>query len=424
MSSVRTVNQAVNPSPPGVGETRYFTTAAGAFIQDENGVVTALGLVGEGATVKVSTLSDFPAPVGGIITLAANTTYEIMQSIDIGANAFAGIGPTAIVASSEFVVGLTTSTPNPMFAFTGTINTNRISLTNNGGKVFAFSSVTGACQLMNTLITGTVASTFAGGFLLAVVNSVFLGKGFVQSGSWTALAISLSAFTLAGAVTAIEIVENTTITTVIIDGVIFNSVAGQTAFDIDIGVIPTTRGRVTNTFFVGAGTPIAPGAADQTTIGWFFQGCPGIEDSGAIGAISFAGNATATVIAGVDTDTVINTGATAWALDTGSERFVLNADDRSIEYTGIEDVRALVHVDTTMEGAANNKVFEIAILHDTGSGPVEVANFQIDYRQTPVGRGRQKILSLSTGDLIEIQVRNTTDAVDVTVISAEISVKV
>ena len=427
MSSLRTVNQTTTPSPPGTGEVRYFTTSEGAFIVDENGVVTALGLTGAGATVNVSTISDLPTPSGGIITLVADPTYKFLQSLDLGTVVLNAAGKVALIADSEVTVELKTTNASALISSTFTVAARRLTMVNDGGPVFACGgALTESYQVDHCRISGTAVSTFTGGLVLVIERGQWFRTGGIVSGAWFALITRTPVWrTLTSATaTAFKMSSGMTLNFADIHGTTFFLEAGQTALDIDIGIVPALRGRVTNTYFIGATTPLKVGAVQPDTVGWTFKGCPGIEDSVAIGAIGFNGNATDTVIAGVDTLTEINTGATAWALDTLSERFVLNADGKSLEYVGVEDVRCLVHLNGTVEPAANNKVIDLVLVHDTGSGPVEVGCVQLDYRSTPVGDGRQKILSLSTGDLLELQVRNNTDATNVAVLSAEISVKV
>ena len=52
----------------------------------------------------------------------------------------------------------------------------------------------------------------------------------------------------------------------------------------------------------------------------------------------------------------------------------------------------------------------------------EQVSFFLDYRTTPVGGGTQKILSLSTNDLLELQIQNTTDGTNVTVPDGTIAI--
>ena len=182
---------------------------------------------------------------------------------------------------------------------------------------------------------------------------------------------------------------------------------------ISYGIVPANRAKVIGCTFTGPGSPVNGGGANQTTIGYAFRTNPGIEDSASVGDIDFKENTTATTIATVNTATVIATGS-PWVLDANSERASLSAP--SLVYDGVEDIRALVTFSGHLEGASNNRDFQLRLFHNGG----QVDYVTISYKTNPVGGTHSKILSPSQGDTLEVRVSNQTDATNVTVLDAQL----
>lgn len=371
-----------------------------------------------GITIPVEDISNLPPPSGGVITLLSDVIYQFTQNLDITPNRIVTSGPVALFANSE-LIELKTSNAAPLItsASAGDLLIRRLSLTNDGGACISYNAgnTLDSCQIDNCRISGTSPSLFAGGLVLILERGQWFRSGLVLSGAWIALLTRTPVFRgLTGAVTAFDV--SVGYTAVIFDmlGTHFILDATQTAVSIGAGVLPTNRGQFSDVFFTWLGPPgTAVSGIDQTTVGWAFRHCPGVADSRTIGSIGFNANATETTIAMAGAYVAI---AGTWVLDSASERFELDGSD-GIKYIGVEDITVLIHATIRLEGASNNKEFEIQLLN----GLVELGTFIEDYRTTPVDGNAHKIITLSKDDVLRLNIRNNDDDTNVTVIDVDIS---
>lgn len=380
-----------------------------------------------GKVVNVEVAADLPAAVAGVRTLAANTCYLFMSDCDIGTDTLLITdGTTVLKGITDDLITLETTNTNPLITATSRLEVTSIKLKNDIGACIDFTGAVGQnITIRESVLESALADTFAGGSSFIVFNSQWAGgaAGLVISGAWTVGIIRTTTFrNLTGMPTLFTISSGTTfVQDFSYEGGAFVVGIGQTGLDVATNVLPTAGGRfINNTFTTTASGAISlepAGAIDQTTVGWNFQGNFGVEDSAHTGAIEFSGNTAVTTINTQNIYETINIDSPGWIIDVSSERFILRlADSESLEHLGIKNMHSIVGYSASIEGASNNKVYEIRLLHNG----VEVDSSIWDYRSNPVNVSHIKILVLAKNDYLTIQIRNTTDTTNVTVVSAEI----
>ncbi len=383
----------------------------------------------EGDTIYIAEPSDFPAAVAGVRTLpGTGETYFMTKDVSLGTDvlAIAPGGIATILGPDEASYTLSTNNAAPLISGGIVLKVARISLLNASGPCIDYDgSSVGAAALIHVTLNSDSADCFANALAVIIINSSWGGgpfggnAGVLITGFVGQILIRTIIFNVGGATeTALEIAAGVTANVIDINGVSFNlSAAGQSGLDIDTSVLPVTQGRIHGcSFFAPFGTPLKAGAVDESTVGWEFDANGGIENSGTVGEVGFRKNGTVTTINTIDVWETINTGV-AYTLDAESERFQLNANGRSLEYIGVQKVRVQVTMTVSVEGVSPNTAFELRLLKNS----VEMLPFSADYRNVPILLPAVKLLSLETGDLLELEVRNIDDATNVTVASVQIT---
>lgn len=232
--------------------------------------------------VLVKSLSDFPTPVGGVITLVNNTTYEINGSVNIGTN-------TITVGISNKITGIDKS--DDKLIYTGTsamINgTNQdftvafitLAAITAGGSVFNLTGSTNNTQIVDCIF-GSCASlgTIDGGSALSF-DSNFLtsnSQGITIKGTFAKCVVADNVWhSNSGTITCISIPSGT-FTLLKISRQLLDVAAGQTALNISTSVV-VTSGVVENCDLVGAGTYLT--GVSVRTPAWMFRVNRGIENT-------------------------------------------------------------------------------------------------------------------------------------------------
>jgi len=388
---------------------------------------TATSLSG-GNVIVVDDVSDLPLASGGVRTLADGIAYHPRSIIDLGTDVFAMAGDCTIYGAASSVSGFTTNSASPLISGSGSLTAHDVCLINTGGKVLALTTGSGkGVHLDSVDVSNAAADTFAGTTAkeIGIHGCHWEGtEGFIVSGAWVDLDITTTVWRdLGSTATMLSVASGATFTLFIIDDCFFiTDAAGQTGLSIAAAVLPTAEGEVRGCAFTGAGT-YPGGAIDQTTVGWWFSGNPGIEDSAAIGELAFTGNAVATVI----TDgTSWHAIAPGWTLGASVERFD-EPSDGQMRYTGKEAKRFQVNVGMTVESAGNGKTANIrARKYDASATTTStIATGDIDIRTAtqPVFQARFFVAPLEQNDYIFFEI-GSGDGTDMTVIDATMSVHV
>ena len=141
-----------------------FDGTGGSSIQnstatiDDDGNLTLTGTLNVfSQTVFVKTKSDFPAPVGGVITLLAGYVYKIYGTINLGTDVIVCAASNTISGESASNAVLFTSNANPLLTTTWGVTLANITLVNLAGPAFDLSITSGG---LGSKITSIVVAKF------------------------------------------------------------------------------------------------------------------------------------------------------------------------------------------------------------------------------------------------------------------------
>jgi len=366
-------------------------------------------------TVIINSISDFPAAVGGIITLADDTEYAVRNDISTS-NRFIVGNNCVIGGSDEAVVSLAYTGAGIMFTSVNkTWKIKNITIDCSSGTFVDVSGTsTEVFQLVRTILAcdkfGSIADMlglqisdmqisvttdgvlFAGSFGVALIEDML---ATIDAGTFFDLGTS----TFSG----LSITD--CFTTINGSSVYLDGAAGSA------NLTSTGLGSVHNCRFFGTGNPLATITIFDAR--WQFFINDQIPDSHQDSLLSLAGNVTATTIPAINTPTLV---AGTWNLE-HSSHFTQTAAGRST-YDGLKDV----HIDVTMSFSAepvsgSNKIvgFYAAV------NGAEIANSEATSNISAGSPKRVTVVwraDLSPGDYIEAFVENETDAIDILVSDA------
>lgn len=376
------------------------------------------GVVSEGNVVFINSKSDFPAPVGGVITLVPKCTYIITSEVDLlgdrlvagGAlNLFGTSSETSFLTSTGIGVGV----PLLTSLFTVVIesitfkdvdtcldidgNTNLVVL--DWGNV-NFSNIpnVGTISNCNNFIYET------GAFLSA--------KGLVFTGTIGTVGISNSLFVSDGlAGNVIELDASCVITRRF--RIIYSSiVATASTIGINVNVsatIPTESYILDTVNFAGAGTYIS--GVTQTSNDSLFINCKGITNTAVDGQLYMQGNATATTIS-VKSTFVKVAGTTTASADNSK----ISHSDNRLTIDAVISRKYLIQCHLSFSAGNNNEC-------EFGFYDSQLAGIRVPSRTrtTANSAGRAENVSFATvvngdiGDFLEIWCANNTATTNITV---------
>lgn len=381
----------------------------------------------------VNELSDFPAPVGGVIELSgtAETVYVIdCNDIDIGANRFTVTNEACtILGSCRFASSITSSTTGDLFTvsnasfstefiglhcanspyairFSGQAASND-SLVVQNTVIFTTKSV---FRIENAAVSSlriaTVVATSIGG-----IDWIGTGNGQINITtflgiSWVGTLINLGSATL----DLINISTNSRFTsptgTTILGGLVSNG-------NIKAG----GRAIVDGVLFNGTGTAINNITTQDTQ--WDFADnifVDGTTQNTRVAVNSFldgTAQTVATAAAGAGVYILMDQNGTDW--DSNKTLRFTQASTGIVTYTGLEDVDVYVQAFSTVErsgGGADVICTKIAI--DVGAGfVVHDETIGCTENSTPTQVVSAGYFTLSTNDEVAVYVSNTSSAVDI-----------
>lgn len=400
---------------------RSIVGSAGVNVAAANGVIQVAlsGTPASTKTVVVNQLSDLPAPIGGVITLADNTEYAVRNDVTTADRFF--VGDNCVISGSDAaVVNLVYTGTGVMFtsvnntwrlksitvtASTGTL----LAISGTGAQIFQLTDAVAICDDLGD-ISGMAGMQFAS------LQAVVVTKGLTFSGANGVMLVS-------GVLSTISIGTLFDLGTSIFDGVsisdCFSTLAAGTFFisglansgNINAGGL----GSVYNCRFFGAGTPLDTiSLADKQ---WQFFINDVIADTHPAAMVALSGNVTNTVIAVASTPVLI---AGTWLL-TGAQQFDTTVGGRAT-YDGVKDSPFDITASFTAAPiSGTNKVigFLVAVNGVTVAASEAKSNISSGdlKRTTVVWR-----VVLAPGDYIEAYIENTSDTTNILVTDAVLRV--
>lgn len=217
--------------------------------------------------VLVKSVSDFPAAVGGVITLADNTAYEINGTIALGTDRIVcGVSNIIYGVDKTDDILIYTGTGNMISSTNQSLSISKVTLvaTGAGSNILNLvGSGTEKLEIAETVIANSVSiGTISGGFSTIVFrNNLVTGNagGLDISGTNGDLFITDNPFeNFTGTPTFLALSNGaSSYHTVIISRNMFEVDTGQTGLNISQAINVTAGGTIQGNSFEGAGTKLA-----------------------------------------------------------------------------------------------------------------------------------------------------------------------
>lgn len=364
--------------------------------------------------IFVSTKDDFPAAVLGVITLLADITYFITDTIDLAGDRLVCSSNTTIIGGSSENCGIKStglSASAALITSAWSLPIRNIFITH--GTALSLDAAANPNQALDWFgvnfvdcnIVGTIANY--NNFIMTDA-SLLNSSGLSFDGTIGTVAFVQCLFDNRTAGTAISILSSAVITRRIrITYSSFVAGVGETALNASVSASIPIEGYILDTInFSGGGTYITGVQSDDNKA--LFVNCRGISNSATIANYSMQNNAVATNI--VTQGVAVKVAGTT-TLDLGSK--FSHTDNRA-----------------TYQGALSQTVLITAVLSMTAGNNLQIGVYvakngslitQSENYGTTSGSGRaenvpvQAIITMNTGDFIEIWVENASSNADVTV---------
>lgn len=358
--------------------------------------------------VLVSALTDFPTPVASVITLVANTIYQITGNVNIAGNRLVLSSLTSLIGLSRFTDQLTYTGTGVMFTATTTCKFQELKFTAATGTLFSFTgSSTESCVITNcfsdscatvgTITTWSnmswrsmsiVSATTAGLSFVGACGEFIIDNSFWNSTNGTAIDFGTATFN------RIQVLGSNRF-------IVSSGATGISGLVNSGNINSSGAGLISNCDFSGVGTltnNILP-----TDIRWMLLGNGGIDDT------RFA--ATGHVITQATTTSVTTTPS---KIQVGTA-FVSGIQDQftvdntgKVVYLGTDtqlfDVGAVVMWEI---GTGSNQIFRFYIAKNGTIVTATVSEQEFDATD-PISVSIHGVVSMSTNDFIEVYVEKST----------------
>lgn len=370
--------------------------------------------------VLVKSAADFPAPVGGVITLNANTTYEINGTITLTSRIDLN---NAWLRGVDAVNDRLVYTPASGELFTGTnggsIKSLTLSAPNAGSTLFNLNAAGANSNLImeNLYISGcnnvgTIAG-FAGTVFMQTVAYFTNTNGITFSNDTNV--IILNTLWDKGNFNTYERFTGT-FSAILKSGGAMQVLAANTATAVNIsGITSITSGEMKNVMFIGTGTYKTGNFSNN----WEVEstGITTEKDDVAAGNI-YVSTATAT------TFTAINTPTKILGTTTASNLFrVTSPTNNRLVYIGKKTRRFQVICSLSMIATANNKNFSFYIYKNGAALPESKQVFRLGSNTDRGSVTLSCTVDLATNQYIEVWAENNSDNTQITVESLNLAIK-
>jgi len=370
-----------------------------------------------GNIVFVSSKSELPTAVEGVITLAANITYYFTTTVDLTGDRLVGGSNTVILGSSSENSRITSTGLGvgvPLFYTEWTTPIRHVTFQDVDTAIHIVGDVNPPVALdwtgVNFLNVDNVGLIDTCDNFIYSKGAILNSQNLQFSGTIGTVGIDNSIFVGGGGVgNILDILSTCTITRrfriIYSSMVVFGSSVG---INVDASATIPTEGYILDTINFSAGGTYLSGVSytDNKTR---FVNSKGIENTAEIGNYYMTANATATTIGAVDTPVKILGTTTA---NTINQKFT-HTDNR-LTYSGalIRDFQVTA---TSSLTSGNNNVIGLYV----AKNGVVIASSEMYSTTSSGGRAEsitcQTILELNEGDYVEMYVENTTAATDITV---------
>ncbi|MBT3422032.1 MAG: hypothetical protein HN431_04425 [Bacteroidetes bacterium] len=402
----------------GDGEGFYYntsTTATPEWVYISNNSVSE-----RSNHVIVKSLSDFPDPVSGVITLVDYTSYEICGSVNMGSNRIVLGENNMIAGKNKFNDALIYTGSSDLISGTNKsicVKTLTFVSGTTGSAIFNISGSTNMVHIYDVLFNGCESGgTFNSAFSVNIddIGMMNCGTGFTFQGSiYYYFYNNNKHCTNTGTIVNIS---SGTIYCLQMQGNYYDVPLGNTAVNIASSGLSVSDAIITGNFFRGGGAYIT-GISTETT-GYIFEGNSGIKDSDAFGFCRFWANSNATSVSSKYPTYYKVNGVNNNAY---GERFVYSVDNQ-LKYVGSKTITAKFIINGNVEATSPNENIRIAV-YKNGITKIEEVEIRTMNANQPYGMGLNGSVSLSTNDYLEIWVSNITSTADVRIVDFQFRVE-
>lgn len=365
----------------------------------------------------VQTVSDFPAPSGGIITLQTDFAYEINGTIILQNNTtIATSGSNTMFSLNREFSKIVGDNTGPVFTVTDSnLDVNNINVENTGGSIFTVTGSTSVLEFDNCgLQDFTTLGTADGVSRLAMEN------GSITNGTnGVTLSNTLDSAVIRGTFIGIDFT-----------GTLLDLGTSDTAI-LEVGgnIILSANGMVlisglTNGANISSGgigrlitnNSIGPFTSVLTNITslddkWLFDGNIRFTDTPFTGSMFLQSNATSTNV--LDGSYVKVAGTTT---EGNVSKFSMT-DDNEITYEDVKDIVVTINVNTSMVKSGGAQVYDVGIFKNNVLLSDSVT--EIEIRNTASTVSVSVTDTLSQNDFVDIRIQGVGTADDVTVPSMQ-----
>lgn len=312
--------------------------------------------------IIITTLTDFPTPVAGVITLDGTKHYRISGIVNIGTNRIESNGAILISGTILTLDRIITNNATALIRqYNGfPVQINEVLFTNTGGPVYDIDGLNAATSNIhlerNPITLSTSVGTIKNTVRTNISQSALLNcaNGITIDGSHNIISIvDLGVPSATSTFTGVTIPSTAQIGSMRMTDSNFTVSSGQTAFNISASAVVTNPPiRIDDVVIEGDGTALT-GITKANKYYEFFQ-CIGILNSLVFGSVGYS-SSTSNVIT-----TTNNTGffdiSGNYTLSSTSERFDLSANSHNGElvYNGVKNISVVINLKFSASGGANN----------------------------------------------------------------------
>tara|TARA_R110000737_G_scaffold77238_3_gene108355 strand:- start:3866 stop:5443 length:1578 start_codon:yes stop_codon:yes gene_type:complete len=364
----------------------------------------------------ISSLSDFPTPVSGVITLQDNINYFLTADISTS-NRFVFGTNTVVSAADSFNTTLTYTGTGDMFTFSnGLAGVKEIGINCANGTFLNTAAVATGNLLLRWILLYQVKNLGSLNSPATGIYNVFIqshtGQGFTV-GAVANRRLNIDSFTVQSTTNATSIFADlgtATFTSLNIANVnIASSVAGQkflkgaaSGANLVAGVIGFISHNTITGGMIGLDTVTVNDA------GWDFQNNNKISDTRPV-ALTYLSSSAATAISTVNTPVVVNGSFTA----VEASLFTTNVNGR-ITYNGVRQHNSDITASITFKSASGTHDFTFY----TAKNGVVISGSGVTQEVTATTTANVSLiwdLPLNTNDYVEIWVENNDNSNNVTI---------
>lgn len=369
-------------------------------------------------------LSDFPDPVAGVVTIPDGASYLITTSIDFVGNRIVLSGDAAFAGLYTSISRMTSTGLGATVPFITSLNGVRFSdieIYDVGTALSLDASATSSAidwrdvNFRDVTEVGTI-NTYDN---IILETLAFLNSGTLTfEGTFGTIAFLNTLFDTRAGDTMLAFDASVVITRRIrIENSAFVILSDETGINLPVTVtIPDERYTLNTVNFAGGGTYITGVQYDDDKA--LFKNCGGIDNSNSIGGLSILNNATETVIATSGVAVAVAGTSTGNALN---QRFTLDAANNALEYNNA--ISGLFVVTATISlTSGNNKNIGVYIARSadgTINAPTDIITTSENYTNTDGTRPEtltvQSFVELDQGNKIYIALENDSDTTNITV---------